>query len=293
MLNPLSYTSLTPSTCEETIHVPMGHVCSTSTTIRKLEINKDKILGDPQTYKNNPIISNPENIPTDGSKNSKTILDYMKGLNVLTEYDVITHPKVKTLLGKKTIEKELERFKVPADRYIIRGSCMEDTYDVLVRWSNLFKFFKPLTSDEFTPENIFKIFSNNTNIKVIAVVVSISTTVLDEEEGGFHAVSMLIDRRSDIDWTVEYFDSSGGPPHDQHIKLMFDISKKISKLTQANVEQIAVTKRLIHQHTTAECGILSLIFIRRRLEGITYNMFSHATVPPNFAVSFRKFVFSA
>ena len=302
--NPLSYTSLTPSICDESINVPMGHTCFSDSTIKILEKNKKEILGDPINYKDKPIIAYFENIPTDGSKNTKVITDYIKVLDVLSEYDLLENEKVKKLLGKELVRSEKERFKLPGDRYFIRGTDGNDCYNVLKRWSKVFKFFKPIEHEEccddskviLKAKDIVNMFRNNSKIKALGGIFTIST--LDEEDvtgcgGGWHAMSIFIDIRSNNEWSVEYFDSSGSPPVLRYIELMNSIVKELRTLPDApeNIEYHAVTQRLIHQYTPAECGMLSLIFIRRRLEGIPRIEFAKNIIPPSFAIDFRRFVF--
>ena len=138
-------------------------------------------------------------------------------------------------------------------------------------------------------------FRNNNKIKTLGGIFTLST--LDEDKkgcgGGWHAVSILIDIRKDNEWSVEYFDSSGSPPVSRYIELMTDIVKELKLLPNAPdyIEYHAVTQKLIHQYTPAECGMLSLIFIRRRLEGIPRTGFSHNIIPPSFAIDFRRFIF--
>ena len=173
--NPLSYTSLTPSICDESINVPMGHTCFSDSAVKILEKNKKKILGDPINYKDKPIIAYFENIPTDGSKSTKIVTDYIKKLDVPSEYDLLEHEKVKKLLGKELVRSEKERFKLPGDRYFIRGTDGNDCYDVLKRWSKVFKFFKPIEHEEccddskfiLKAKDIVNMFRNNSKIKTL------------------------------------------------------------------------------------------------------------------------------
>ena len=101
----LHYTSLSTSPCSESIHVPQGHTCISDETVKLLEKNKDTLLKNVD-YNNNILISGLENIPTDGSPESITIREYIEGLNVDNEYQLLTHKKIKDFLGKKTIKAE-------------------------------------------------------------------------------------------------------------------------------------------------------------------------------------------
>lgn len=307
--NYLTYTSLTPSICNETLSLPMGHPCLTDSTIKKLEKNKVKLLG--KNYdKDKIVISHFENIPTDGSPNSNTVLDYLTNMNVVSEYELLKNKDVKKLLGKETVRKELERFKPSGERYTIEGLIVdEEGFDILLSWAKVFKFFYPIEPLDFTINNIKKIIDKN-YVKakeserklVYASMINVMTAEiqdLDDKEtymGGCHAIDIFIDLRGwNSQWTVEFFDSSGDPTEYEYTLLMEQIKDYLEAIKPKDIKGVfivAANERIIHQDTDAECGIHALIFIRRRLEGVPFSVFSVEKIPDKFAVDFRKFIYS-
>ena len=283
----LHYTSLNTSPCSEHIHVPQGHTCISDKTVELLEENKDKLLKN-TNYKNNILLSGSENIPTDGSSESITIRDYLTGLNLNNEYQLLTHKKIKDFLGKKIVKAELERLKPSGDRFIIRGTLQHEVYEVLRNWTKVFKFFHPIEEHDKTINGIFRIIkSTYPEKKVYGMFIHLS------EDDGCHAVSILIDMRYN-QWSIEYFDSEGDPPNYINTKLMMGIKQKLLSFSNGKFDITVITAngRRIHQQTDAECGILSLIYIRRRLEGVPITAFRNYSVASNFALDFRRFIFS-
>lgn len=290
--NILSYTSLSPQSCNEEINVPLGHVCMTDNAIELLNKNIDK-LGEDVDEEDIVYKSSHENQPTDGSENAKIVLKLINKLEVNTEYEVLTHPDVINILGVKGVEEEKKRFKPKGPRNIICGTTGDSMYEVLLQWSNIFKFFIPLKPEVYSSndkENIITvkkingIFDSNANIRVVAGISTISTV----KDGGWHAVAILVDKRTKP-WTIEFFDSGGEIPSVHYIRLMEDLKKSFDEESIT----VAVTGRLIHQVTSTECGMHCLIYVRRRLEGIPYTVFARVKIPDTFASDFRKYIFSS
>ena len=156
-------------------------------------------------------------------------------------------------------------------------------------WDQLEKLVKNLSFDiveEYYPE-----------IRLIAAEVTILIGEENKNKCG-HAVVILIDMRGQKyeNWTVEYFDSSGAPPVKEFIPLLGDIASALrdyrKKLKQSgDVKILPVTAMVRHQLTTTECGMHALIYIRRRLEGISAEMFSRYKIPDALAKGFRRDIF--
>ena len=133
-------------------------------------------------------------------------------------------------------------------------------------------------------------------VRVIAADISLEIKM--DSVCGWHSIVLLIDMRGDTfeEWSIEYFDGSGFPPNEKVSIVMEDLAKELrifrKKLKQTGeVETVIVSGKLRHQTTTTECGTISLIYIRRRLEGISYKMFSTHKIPDNFAKAFRRDIF--
>ena len=100
----------------------------------------------------------------------------------------------------------------------------------------------------------------------------------------------------DEPWSVEYFDSNGCPPIKRLTFLIEDWTNKLKKYRKSigdtgYVTSEMVSNKLRHQLTSSECGLHSLIFIRRRLEGVGFKYFSKYKIPDMYAKEFRKNIF--
>tara|TARA_B110000908_G_C10259965_1_gene458449 strand:- start:834 stop:1760 length:927 start_codon:yes stop_codon:yes gene_type:complete len=304
-VNVLSYTSLDPNPCNEGLHLSEGQPCMSKSILKKLykleeELNKDN----PNPI---PIVPDEELLPTDGSKDAHMIRRLAFALNCDSEYAILTQDVVKKVLTDSEIKKEKTRFKVVGPRLSNVGTEGEKhAYRTLLKWAEVFTFFFPLSNAIYTSNytkntlnsnNIMEIISNNyPDIRLLASDISILIENKNLTCG--HAIVILIDLRGDDfeEWTIEYFDASGSPPPNVIIPFMEDMKKKLQEFRKNEkhsgpVHIIPVTGMLRHQTTTTECGMHSLIYIRRRLEGISYRMFSKHKIPDSFARSFRRDIF--
>lgn len=304
-VNVLSYTSLSPNPCSEDLHLPEGHTCMSKSVLKKLykleeELNEDN----PKPI---PIVRDEELLPSDGSKDANMIRRLAAALDCDSEYDILSKDVVKKVLTDAEIKKEKNRFKVDGPRLSNVGTKGEKhAYRTLLKWSEIFDFFYPLpnaiyagdyTKNVLNVDKIIEIISDNyPDIRVIASDISI----LIEEKNVCvgHAIVVLIDIRGDTfeEWTVEYFDASGSPPPDPIIPFLEDMARKLREFRKkekhtGSVHVVPVTGMLRHQLTTTECGMHSLIYIRRRLEGISHRMFSKYKIPDSFARGFRRDIF--
>jgi len=304
-MNVLSYTTATPNPCDESLHIVPGKSCISKSSLKKLvpleiELNQDG--PDPV-----PITRDAELLPSDGSNDSKMIRRLAAALDVESEYNILSSDVVKKVLTDEEIKVEKERFKVPGPRLSNVGTDGEKhAYRTLLKWADLFEFFFPLPNAVYAGEysrNVLKvdkimkiIMDFYPDVRVLASEITILIQQSDSCVG--HAIVILIDLRGDNfeEWTVEYFDASGAPPVDTVIPFMEDIAKALRKFRQTleqkgPVNVIPVTAMLRHQLTTTECGMHSLIYIRRRLEGISHKMFSKFKIPDHFAREFRRDIF--
>jgi hypothetical protein len=304
-INILSYTSLSPNPCSEKMNLPLGYPCMSKSILKKLhklekELNKDNP---------NPIpnVVDEEMLPSDGSKDAHMIRRLAATLNCDSEYCILTQDVVKKVLTEDEIKKEKARFKVPGPRLSNVGTEGEKhAYRTLLKWAEVFDFFFPLPNAVYAGDytrnvlNVDKVMSiindHYPDIRVLASDMSI--LIQDKNVCIGHAIVILIDIRGDDfeEWTVEYFDASGSPPPDIIIPFMEDMAKNLREFRKkekhtGSVHVVPVTGMLRHQMTTTECGMHSLIYIRRRLEGISYRMFSKYKIPDNFAREFRRDIF--
>lgn len=304
-MNVLSYTTATPNPCDETLNIVPGKPCMSQSTLKKLmSLEKELNINNPNPT---PTTRDDELLPSDGSTESKMVRRLAAALDVESEYAILSQDVVKKVLTDNEIKLEKNRFKVPGPRLSNVGTDGEKhAYRTLLKWADLFDFFYPLPNAVYAGERskhtldvvkIMKIIEEfYPDIRVIASEITI--VIKDETTCVGHAIVVLIDIRGDEfeEWTVEYFDASGAPPIDIIVPFMENMSKALRKFRQklghkGEVNVIPVTAMLRHQLTTTECGMHSLIYIRRRLEGINYKMFSKFKIPDSFAKEFRRDIF--
>jgi hypothetical protein len=294
----LSYTTLNPFPCKESLNITPGKSCLTKKTLNKL----NKL----ETEDIEPVVIDQELLPNDGSTHSNMIRRLAASLNCSSEYCILNSKEAKKVLTSEEITNEKDRFKVRGPRLTNVGTDGErHAYRVLLQWSEVFDFFYPLPhiilSDDKISKNkldvkeIMRIVKDEyPQTRVIAADMSIQVNVT-EKICGWHAVVLLIDMR-EKKWTVEFFDSSGSPPNDKINEVMEKLADKLRSFKdklklKGDVETVVVSGKLRHQHTSTECGPHSLIYIRRRLEGISYQFFSKFKIPDQFAKSFRRDIF--
>ena len=122
---------------------------------------------------------------------------------------------------------------------------------------------------------------------------------------GTHWVAIFVDMRpapgGPEPWTVEYFNSAGRPPARAVVRWM-ERQRAALLLARAGalegapgpVETWAVTS-VAHQRSQTECGNYALFYIRRRLEGVTPQVFMEggSRIPDSAMVKFRQYLFRA
>lgn len=131
--------------------------------------------------------------------------------------------------------------------------------------------------------------------KCLACVLNTDVT------GGFgkHWVAVFVDTRP-ATWSVEYFNSAGNPPPRAMVEWMertrarlqeYRAQKAGADSKSAGAVQVVAVTSVVHQQGKTECGLYSLFYIRRRIEGTPYTFFMKTPIPDEAMVSFRKFVF--
>ena len=305
-MNVLSHTSLSQFTCNESLNITPGKPCFSSKILKKLD-KLEKELNVQNIYIT-PIITDQEALPSDGSDESNMIRSLAALLDCSSQFCILQQDSVKELLTIDELKKEKSRFKVRGPRNTNVGTDGEKhAYRVLLQWSEVFNFFYPLphiiisktepSKYKLSVSDIMEIIDNQyPAVRLIAADMSIK--ISEEDVCGWHAIVLLIDLRGNNNekWTVEYFDSTGYPPENFISDIMEELANQLrhfrNKLKHKGlVSTIVVSGRLKHQLTSAECGMHSLIYIRRRLEGISYQAFSKYKIPDNFAKEFRRDIF--
>lgn len=285
-INILSYTSLSTSPCAEHLNIPQGSTCMTKKSINKLSklllLNKNK----------RPLIVNDiEQIPNDGTKEANIIRDLLSIYNVSSERALLEIEDICNVLGN-ALQKEKDRFKIySVQRNATSGTDTNDETNVLKSWQKVFTTFystpvsvniKGYESNQLHTISLVDIIKNNPTKKMFAIPLAIPVS----GDNGFHATGLFMDMRQKDDYTLEYFDSGGNPPPEYVSRWMEEQRKLIGGTT------CIVSKNLVHQLTSTECGLHTLIYYRRRIEGIPYQMFRNHKIPDTFAAEFRKRIYS-
>lgn len=177
--------------------------------------------------------------------------------------------------------------------------------DTLVRWAREFKDFYPCPFSMID----FKTVVNDFCTINLADVISGKASYVDPIDGvqkgpfktygcvlntdvstgrGKHWVCVFVDCRSNL-WTVEYFNSSGNPPH-ADVREWMEVQRSNLLKIHNNVETITVTN-IVHQKSNTECGMYVLYYIRSRLDGISYKHFLTKRIEDADVTKFRKHVF--
>lgn len=126
---------------------------------------------------------------------------------------------------------------------------------------------------------------------------------------GKHWVAVFVDCRPEdagTPWTVEYFNSAGNAPPDPVTRWMEETAARLAPVRRrrgaaetrtvssfqrgAAVVTVPVTD-IRHQESRTECGLYTLYYIRRRLEGAPAADFQSERIPDEAMIGFRKLVF--
>ncbi len=103
---------------------------------------------------------------------------------------------------------------------------------------------------------------------------------------GKHWVAVYADLRAGAGASIEYFNSAGNPPPAPVVGWM---ERQRALLRAAGVEAAAVpVTSVAHQRGQTECGLYTLYYIRRRLEGTPFEFFMRNLVPDEAMTAFRS-----
>jgi hypothetical protein len=115
--------------------------------------------------------------------------------------------------------------------------------------------------------------------------------------GGKHWVVVFVDCRARsraVPWTVEYFNSSGNAPpaaiRAWTERTRESLAEYRRSTTGGSVETVVVAQTR-HQRSRTECGVYTLYYVRRRLEGAPYTDFAREIVADATMVEFRTHLF--
>lgn len=141
-----------------------------------------------------------------------------------------------------------------------------------------FKFIDCVPSDHYklNPEDTpdFEKLKKN-GIKYGAIVFNLDET----DQPGSHWITVFFDF-SVLGLTVEHFDSTGEGP-----------IKNILQFIQSFHPDTILINKYQHQKGNTECGVFSLFYIQKRLEGYTFKDFQQERIADKVMEEYRKIFF--
>lgn len=128
------------------------------------------------------------------------------------------------------------------------------------------------------------------NYKRAACVIN--TDVYQGE--GKHWMALFVDTTG-RDWTVEFFNSSGGPPSPEWVNWLEKTRAGLEVIragpddkTGVKIVRVSNTK---HQRSRTECGVYSLFYVWARLSGVPIDYFSTTRIADELMFEFRQHLF--
>lgn len=206
-------------------------------------------------------------------------------------------------------------FKPAGPRETTELLCNENIDSVLAQWRVEFPAFEPFpfamidTTERHTTHPLTAAASPCARAnracfpRLLAEGARAFACVLNTDHigrGGLHWFAVFVDARGtgDAPWTIEYFNSSGRPPHTNVVRWMARARSLLAQARESNtaaygagpVESVRVS-RIQHQRSQTECGLYALYYIRCRLDGVEYARFARGAVSDSLMYEFRRHVF--
>lgn len=260
-------------------------------------------------------------LPTAASAEAAAVRAAAALVGCESESCVLQHPAFLEAAPKSAVAADLElRFKAPGPRNTTELLSNFNIDDTLRKWARHFDNFFPCpfammdfdaTREPFAVIDLGAVLQGRVECDLgpgvglvrrparrFGCVVNTDTS----RGSGKHWVAVFVDCSSaEGAWTVEYFNSVGQPPPKAMVKWMERSRARLAACRQeaasgetpwrpGPVEAVPVT-RIDHQQSQTECGLYSLYYIRRRLEGTPYSFFEETVVPDAAMTEFRRHVF--
>jgi len=229
-----------------------------------------------------------------------------KLLNCDSESCILTKPELTKYIKSNTIQFELDtRFKASGPRDSVKLLNNINIDETLLIWGREFKHFYPcpfamidfdtngnklgyinlanlVTGKESYVDPIYGIQYGPFDIFACVLNTDISTGK------GKHWICIVADMR-ELNWTIEFFNSSGNLPV-AIITEWMETQRKYLLPYNANVETV-VASNITHQTDNHSCGSYVLYYIRARLDKIPYTYFATNRIKDEDAVEFRTHLF--
>lgn len=296
----LDSTGLDTSECSRNRN---GEPCSSKKVIEKIaEVIKSTVTENTNIGKEE---EKSELLPQTNSKEAKIIREAAKVLNCSSESCVLTSGVVKSAIGSDVVNKELAvNFKEQGPREGVAWLSNVNIDKTLQKWA---VEFDDLYVFPFCMSDFYKTRSPLATINICDILegkVSQKTALgsitrkckrmccvlnTDVSTGrGIHWVGIFVDCSS-TPCSIEYWNSAGNPPFQNAIKWM-EATRLALRECKKQVELYNVTS-VAHQESDTECGVYTLFYIRKRLEGTPVQYFMDKRIPDSDMMEFRKYLF--
>jgi hypothetical protein len=247
----------------------------------------------------------------DSLEKIKTKLDLISS----PESKILEHPIIHKIIGPDIANKELvENFKPigPWDEVPLNNFEVDSVLDQWkLKWDNYInlhfnmidfanhngsmtipisdliekKITKFQQKWEDTPINLCTVSS--TNPKYISCVLNSGKY----GSGGKHWTAIFINIAG-LEWTLEFFNSSGNPPYPEVEawwgKNKVQLEKYIEKNNLPNKVKCVKVSDIMHQRASTTCGPYSLYYIWSRLNGVDYLQFKHTEITDDIVQNFTR-----
>ena len=262
---------------------------------------------------------------SDAADASKIVNAAAKILNCSSESCVVAHPTFRQFVaeektglgGVHTLNSELaRRFKPAGPRDSTKLLSNFNIDDVLQQWAAKFtRFF----NFDFNMIDFEKVGGSLARVDVAGILEGTEIQNLGFQGGpvrrpcnvfacvlntdvstgrGKHWVSIFGDCRGKKAWSIEYFNSAGNPPPKPIVRWLETSAARLNEYRAAHADRFGSGRTfpmpltsIRHQKSRTECGLYSLFFIRRRLEGAPRSEFQKGRIPDSAMVEFRKYIF--
>lgn len=278
-----------------------GCPCASKEVIRQIAdvIDLDKAIKEAEENEKS-------NLPTANTKEAKIVRQAAAVLGCDSEACVLSNATVKAGIGNDVVNRELAvKFKETGPRNSSDWLSNVNIDKTLQKWAveydNLFVY-------PFCMSDFYKTHGSLATIKICDILdgkVPVKTAAgnmtrpckrmccvlnTDVSTGrGIHWVCLFVDCTGPA-ISIEYWNSAGNPPFINATKWMEQARAELMACTKKQVNTVLVTS-VPHQESDSECGVYVLFYIRKRLEGTSYQYFMDKRIPDSEMSEFRKYLF--
>lgn len=274
--------------------------------------NESECINGSTTCSSKPIINLMSKFINSSGKEEEVVEKIEKVLKCDSESCVLVNPEfnkfVKEELGDNNIIKYelVKSFKTKGPRNNTNLLSNFNIDETLLRWAREFKSFYPCPFTMIDFKKVVNDFCTSNLKDIVTGKVSYLDPIDGKQYGPFktyacvlntdvstgrgkHWICVFVDCRPTGTWTIEFFNSSGNPPHHDVSEWMEQQRSNLLKIHD-KVETITVSN-IVHQKSNTECGMYVLYYIRSRLDGVPYKYFLTKRIDDSDVTYFRKHVF--